>query len=239
MNENNEVSLNLRARTKKGIVKITSLTSKSTIHELKKAISELTGLDLNLIKLLKGYPPKQFDQNNEHTTLNFNQIKNGELLTVEENQASSSESVNSSKTISNKSNGYDFDAKLEGVLLRKVVPANNSCLFTSVNFVMENGILDLDCQKSMRELIASTVKSDPIFYSEGILGKKNKDYCDWIRNPTSWGGCIECMILSKYYKCEICVVDIRTGRIDKFGEDCNYDKRYYYLSILAILEKYL
>jgi ubiquitin thioesterase OTU1 len=229
MSENSEAALNLRARTKKGIIKITSLTSKSTIHELKKAISELTGLDLNLIKLLKGYPPKQFDQNNEHTTLNFNQIKNGELLTVEESQSSSESLVQTTK-ITPKTNSFDFNAKLDGVLLRKVVPANNSCLFTSVNFVMmENGVLDLDCQKSMRELIACTVKSDPIFYSEGILGKKNKDYCDWIRNPTSWGGCIECMILSKYYKCEICVVDIRTGRIDKFGEDCNYDKRYIYI----------
>jgi ubiquitin thioesterase OTU1 len=225
MSENNDVSLNLRARTKKGMIKITSLTSKSTIHELKKAISELTGVDLNLIKLLKGYPPKQFDQNNEHTTLNYNQIKNGELLTVEESQLSESVQI-AKKTTNPENDNYDFNAKLDGILLRKVVPANNSCLFTSVNFVMENGVLDLDCQKSLRELIASTVKSDPIFYSEGILGKKNKDYCDWIRNPTSWGGCIECMILSKYYKCEICVVDIRTGRIDKFGEDCNYEKRY-------------
>ena len=33
------------------------------------------------------------------------------------------------------------------------------------------------------------------------------------------------MILSKYYKCEICVVDIRTGRIDRFGEDCAYNSR--------------
>jgi ubiquitin thioesterase OTU1 len=33
------------------------------------------------------------------------------------------------------------------------------------------------------------------------------------------------MILSKYYKCEICVVDIRTGRIDRFGEDCFYLQR--------------
>ena len=33
------------------------------------------------------------------------------------------------------------------------------------------------------------------------------------------------MILSKYYKCEICVVDIRTGRIDRFGEDCAYLQR--------------
>lgn len=221
-----ESPLNLRARTKKGIIKIQSLNSKSTISELKKAISDLTGIELSLIKILKGYPPKPFDHLNENSTLNLNQIKNGELLTVEEDLAPQNKSEKADIVeVPVKKETFDLNTKLNGILLRKVVPANNSCLFTSVYFVMEDGVLNLDCQKSMRELIASTVKNNPTFYSEGILGKKNKDYCDWIRNSTSWGGCIECMILSKYYQCEICVVDIRTGRIDKFGEDCNYEKR--------------
>ena len=115
--------------------------------------------------------------------------------------------------------------KTSGVLIRKVVPANNSCLFTSVHYVMENGDFNLDCQKSMRELIAKTVKKDPETFNEAILGKKNSEYCEWIKNSTSWGGCIEVNILSKYYKCEICVVDIQTGRIDRFGEDCLYPSR--------------
>ena len=55
---------------------------------------------------------------------------------------------------------------------------------------MENGVFDLDCQKSMRELIAKTVKADSITFNEAILGKKNSAYCDWIRNPNSWGGSI-------------------------------------------------
>ena len=42
---------------------------------------------------------------------------------------------------------------------------------------------------------------------------------------SSWGGQIEVSILSKYYKVEICVVDIQTCRIDRFGEDSNYSKR--------------
>jgi len=112
-----------------------------------------------------------------------------------------------------------------GVMVRKVVPANNSCLFTSVYYVMENGKLNLDCQQSMREFIAKTVSNDPIMFNEAILGKKNETYCTWIKNPSSWGGCIELMVLSKYYKKEICVADIRTGRIDRFGEDQSYMTR--------------
>jgi ubiquitin thioesterase OTU1 len=70
-----------------------------------------------------------------------------------------------------------------------------------------------------------TVKNDPIEFNEAILGKKNLDYCKWIKDAKSWGGSIEIMILSKYYKCEICVLDIRSGRIDRFGEDCSYPSR--------------
>ncbi len=43
------------------------------------------------------------------------------------------------------------------------------------------------------------------------------------------GGAIEISILSKYYKIEMCVVDIQTGRVDRFGEDCEYLKRVFIL----------
>jgi len=113
----------------------------------------------------------------------------------------------------------------QNALLRQVVPADNSCLFTSVFFCIENGKLDLSCQKSMRELIAHTVKSDPVTFNDAILGKTSSEYCKWIKDDSNWGGGIEIMILSKYYKIEICVVDIQTCRIDRFGEDYNYPSR--------------
>ncbi|VDO30159.1 unnamed protein product [Schistosoma margrebowiei] len=40
-----------------------------------------------------------------------------------------------------------------------------------------------------------------------------------------WGGGIEVSILSQLYKIEICIVDIESCRIDRFGEDQNYPKR--------------
>jgi len=110
-------------------------------------------------------------------------------------------------------------------LTRRVVPADNSCLFTSVNYVVEGGVYDLACAPEMRGLIAQIVSSDPAAYSEAVLGKTNEEYCAWIRRDDTWGGAIEVSILSKFYQCEICVVDTQTVRVDRFGEDAGYRKR--------------
>lgn len=224
----------LRVRSKKGVARLQSLTANSSLKDLKHQITDTTGIEYSNIKIMKGYPPTALDTSNENATLQTLYLKDGELLTIEECSSSGEkQQSNESKTaLSEKSNtksstsvSLPKEAKKTDGVFRKVVPANNSCLFTSVHFVMENGVLNLDCQKAMRDMIAKSVSSDPITFNEAILGKKNSDYCKWIKDSTSWGGSIEIMILSKYYKCEICVVDIRTGRIDRFGEDCAYPQR--------------
>lgn len=110
-------------------------------------------------------------------------------------------------------------------LARRVVPADNSCLFTSVFYAVEGGVYDPACAPEMRGLIAQIVASDPTSYSEAVLGKSNEEYCAWIRRDDTWGGAIEVSILSKFYQCEICVVDTQTVRMDRFGEDAGYRKR--------------
>ncbi|CAB1436651.1 unnamed protein product [Pleuronectes platessa] len=96
------------------------------------------------------------------------------------------------------------------VLARRVVPADNSCLFTSVYYVVEGGVYDAVCAPEMRSLIAQIVSSDPAAYCEAVLGKTNEEYCTWISRDDTWGGAIEVSILSKFYQCEICVVDTQT-----------------------------
>lgn len=110
-------------------------------------------------------------------------------------------------------------------LQRRVVPADNSCLFTSVHYVVEGGVYEPTCAPEMRGLIAQIVASDPTAYCEAVLGKTNEEYCAWIRREDTWGGAIEVSILSKFYQCEICVVDTQTVRVDRFGEDAGYQKR--------------
>ena len=74
----------------------------------------------------------------------------------------------------------------------------------------------------MRELVASTVGSQPEQYTEAFLGRPNKDYQKWILQEDSWGGAIELAILSNYYGIEIDVVNTQHSLINKFGEDQNY-----------------
>jgi ubiquitin thioesterase OTU1 len=110
--------------------------------------------------------------------------------------------------------------------MKKVVPADNSCLFSSIFFAL-NGRLDESGTAApyMRQVIAQTVANDPEMFSEGILGKPNTDYCTWIQDDKSWGGAIELSILSNHYGFEIAVVDTINAIINRFGEDQHYSLR--------------
>jgi hypothetical protein len=68
-----------------------------------------------------------------------------------------------------------------GQLLRYPVPSDNSCLFTSIDFVLHHGKLDLTSNKYLRNLVAKKIESDQGTYSEAILGRTNSEYCKWIR----------------------------------------------------------
>ncbi|XP_001971965.3 ubiquitin thioesterase OTU1 [Drosophila erecta] len=115
-----------------------------------------------------------------------------------------------------------------GILLKKVVPADNSCLFTSIRFVLK-GKVDNEGSEMMRHIIAQEVAADPQSYNDAVLGKSNAEYCAWIQKADSWGGAIEVSILSNYYGIEIDVVDIQNAIINRFGEDKNFGLRVFLL----------
>ena len=75
--------------------------------------------------------------------------------------------------------------------------------------------------------MAARILNDQQFFNEAVLGKSPADYASWIKNPQSWGGAIEMMILSDYLKSEIVAVDIMNVRFDTFGEGKGYSQRVY------------
>lgn len=48
-----------------------------------------------------------------------------------------------------------------------------------------------------RQVIAKAVRENPDLYTEGFLGKSNREYQAWILDKQRWGGAIELSILSK------------------------------------------
>uniref|UniRef100_A0A7C9CMC8 Ubiquitin thioesterase OTU n=1 Tax=Opuntia streptacantha TaxID=393608 RepID=A0A7C9CMC8_OPUST len=111
---------------------------------------------------------------------------------------------------------------MEGIIVRRVIPSDNSCLFNAVGYVMEH---DKHKAPELRQVIAATVSSDPVKYNEAFLGKPNEEYTSWILNSEKWGGAIELAILSDYYGREIAAYDIQTTRCDLYGQDRNYNER--------------
>ena len=111
-----------------------------------------------------------------------------------------------------------------GILLKQVVDADNSCLFTSIGFIL-SGRVDTTCGSYMRQIIAQTVHNEKETYNAGILGRDNAEYCAWIMQESNWGGAIEVSILSQHYGIEFDVVDITNAMINRFGEDKHYPMR--------------
>jgi ubiquitin thioesterase OTU1 len=111
-----------------------------------------------------------------------------------------------------------------GILLKQVVDADNSCLFTSIGFLI-SGKVDTTVGSYMRDIIAQTVHNEKETYNDGILGRPNADYVAWILQTDSWGGAIEVSILSAHYGIELDVVDITNAMINRFGEDRRYPMR--------------
>lgn len=111
---------------------------------------------------------------------------------------------------------------MEGIVVRRVIPSDNSCLFNAVGYVMDH-----DKQKApeLRQVIAATVASDKQKYNEAFLGKSNEEYCAWILNSEKWGGAIELAILADYYGREIAAYDIQTTRCDLYGQDKDFSER--------------
>ena len=87
---------------------------------------------------------------------------------------------NASTTMTGPNSAPDTPSAM-GQLSRYAVPADNSCLFSSIYFVLHSGKLDLSSNKYLRNLVATKIESDELTYSEAILGRTNSDYCQWIR----------------------------------------------------------
>ncbi|CAL8096719.1 unnamed protein product [Calicophoron daubneyi] len=244
--------IRLRCKFNAGQCVIDSLTSESTLRDLINSISSIVGISPARLTLFHGYPPKQIQCSNADLGQRLNQIplRSGDTITVDtsrvppmakkESPEQSAETTNATAAVSQhptqpKAAESASSKPQNPYVVRLTAPSDNSCLFTSVLFCVENAdghqpidthvVTNIVAVTQLRELIASIVMSDPERYSEAFLGVPNEVYCQQIQEPDRWGGGIEVAILSQVYELEICMVDIQSGRIDRFGEDRNYRDR--------------
>lgn len=113
--------------------------------------------------------------------------------------------------------------------LRRFVDSDNSCLFNSVAYVCDKSNFNDMSSLKMRQIIIDEIRQNTSKYNNVYLGKSNDDYIEYILKPDTWGGAIELQILAEYFQIEIASIDIKSLRIDCYGETSNFSKRVYIL----------
>ncbi|CAB5396097.1 unnamed protein product [Rhizophagus irregularis] len=193
-----------------------------------------------------GYPPRICKAKNEDTLASAG-LLNGDIIILTE--ISSTEVVKGTPTISapapapahalhtptvpstaSKSSSKDVISipTENGFFILREMPDDNSCLFRAIGVVRileDDYVLDrsTDTVQHLRQIVIDHIRKNPDHFSDVVLGKPREEYCSWIARKDSWGGAIELSIFASHYKVEICSVDVRSGRIDRFGQG-QYDQ---------------
>lgn len=94
------------------------------------------------------------------------------------------------------------------------MPDDNSCMFTAFGGVLQRA----DPAPTLRREVAEYILSHPEKFSNVVLEMDPQRYARTIQTPDRWGGAIELSILSDIYDIEICSVDVKTQRVDRYGE---------------------
>ena len=108
-------------------------------------------------------------------------------------------------------------------LVRRVIPADNSCLFAALAHAFEGSAGRRQRADGLRTIVAERVLADPIEYNEATLDREPADYAKWIQKADNWGGGIEIAILSSHFGAELRAFDIQTERVDIFGQGMGYE----------------
>ncbi|KAL7639471.1 UNVERIFIED_CONTAM: hypothetical protein RMT77_009972 [Armadillidium vulgare] len=198
------------------------VNGESNLFDLRLALCAVTSIPVQKQKILIGFPPKQVVGRDEDKLKSLG-IKDGDVVIVEETDSGIWKNVDLDSVASPRS---DFP---RGSLLKKVVPSDNSCLFTSIYFLVNGGDVNENNLQSMREIVAQAIAQQPQIYNEALLEKSNAEYCRWILKDTSWGGAIELSVFSDYYQTEIVALDAKSGLMNRFGEDKRYIQRIFLL----------
>ncbi|KAH6989435.1 hypothetical protein BKA56DRAFT_575756 [Ilyonectria sp. MPI-CAGE-AT-0026] len=103
----------------------------------------------------------------------------------------------------------------EGTLLLRVMPSDNSCLFTAFGGALPKQIP----AQQLRRMMADYITQHPDVYSEAVLGSPPSQYCRSIQDPDRWGGGIELSILSAIFDIQICTFDVQVQNLINFGEE--------------------
>lgn len=127
-----------KVKSKQGQQIVDEFGADSPVADLKKRLVEVTGVAEQNLHILTGFPPKKLDTGSETSTLKDIGLVNGDTLIIEDkagaanaNAAAAKEQEKTDEQLAQSLASAEED-EFNGILMKKVVPADNSCLFTSI-----------------------------------------------------------------------------------------------------------
>jgi ubiquitin thioesterase OTU1 len=111
--------------------------------------------------------------------------------------------------------------------IRREVDADNSCLFSSVAYLIDRANFNEEASLRFRQIIIDYLLDDN--FDSNLLDQPKDKYIEFIQNPKNWGGALEVKMFSEIFQKQIVCIDVKTNRADIYGEDKNYPQRIYLL----------
>lgn len=247
------MALRYQVRHKGGQERL-QLEADTTMGTFAELLAEKSGIPVKRLKLRAGFPPKPLGPGLEATASVSSVVPSGESLIAEESdeptvampmepEAEGGAATSSASAVQRPLAPKDAPpVNTSGVGVRRVVDADNSCLFTSLGYVLLGK--DRKAGMALRDVVAKEVLADPDNYNAAVLEREPSAYAEWIKGTDHWGGGIELAVLSDHFSAVIMAWDIQTKRCDRYGEDKSYkqcvhliyDGLHYDALALSILE---
>lgn len=111
--------------------------------------------------------------------------------------------------------------------VRREVNADNSCLFSSIAYLIDRVNFNEESSIYYRQIIVNHLLEDK--FDNNLLEKPKNKYIEFIQNPKNWGGALEVKMFSEIFQIQIACIDVKTNRVDIYGEDKKYPQRIYLL----------
>ena len=165
-----KVSLRVRCEGGQGVVR--GLVTEDSLEKLISHSLEALGMDetkeSDSLKLLSGFPPKPLDISDRDKSISSVGIRSGDTIIFQVSQGQSSAKSSDDQSAAappqpRQDHGESNQKRLKtdnpppqnqnsqnSKLRRKVVPADNSCLFTSINYCMSGALVGSEHSAFMR-----------------------------------------------------------------------------------------
>lgn len=209
------MSISVRIRTPKSSApEQLELNLSGTWGEVAALLSERSGVALERLRVLAGFPPKPVELAAD-SPVSALKLRANDILIIQEGEAK--------VQLGNTGERYVPPTSERAHFTRRRCPADNSCLFHACAYVLRDKSRTEGPR--IRQECVQAILAHPEMFNVNTLGMDPVAYASRMTQKDEWGGAIELEVLSFLYRTEIFALDLQSATVQRFGTDMGYTVR--------------